>query len=226
MTVITKTNRFLIFAFVLMIISALSFSQDKFLDSAYLKERQQKAQVLYEKEVKMLSATAQKKLSEADTQRARAWVKQMYINKISKDLNPPEKNASKAYIFISFSMPELSLSQWLIQAARYHIPVLVRGLYKNSFKQTRQKISQLMSHTKEYTENSSKMSLAIDPRPFKQFGITHVPAIIIAQNPSLFDRIYGDIPVKQALEMIAEQGSSGQKKAKQLLSINARENSV
>ena len=42
-------------------------------------------------------------------------------------------------IFISFSMPEESLKQWIAQAQRIHAPLIIRGLINNSFTETQAK---------------------------------------------------------------------------------------
>ena len=113
-----------------------------------------------------------------------------------------------AIIFVSFSMPELALKQFIQDGAKYHVPVVMRGLYKNSFKETVDKMFNLV-------KDDNKGGIAIDPIWFKDFAIENVPAVVVEENGK-YDVVYGNIPVKRSLTIISEQGEKA-KIAKDIL---------
>ena len=101
-------------------------------------------------------------------------------------------------VFISLGMPELSIKQIINDAERYEIPVVIRGLYRNSFKETMSRIFNLV-------RDKNKGGILINPRWFKQYEIQSVPAVVVSQAND-FDVVYGNVPLKRALEIIAERG--------------------
>ena len=137
--------------------------------------------------------------------------KKQYIQSIkSKNSIKP---APEAVIFVSFSMPDLSLKQIIEDAARYQIPVVVRGLIDNSFKKTIAKVFELV-------KDNNKGGILINPMWFKQYAITAVPACIVNEGTkekvkeeekekNSFDVIYGNIRIKNMLELIATSGENG-----------------
>src|SRR5262249_44152037 len=113
---------------------------------------------------------------------------------------------SHILIFVSFSMPNLSLKQWMREAERIHSPVVIRGLLDNSFKATAKKMADLT------LDNHGGVQL--DPTLFRRFQINQVPAVVIWRDSNCeahqscienYDVIYGDVTLKYALEKIAEQ---------------------
>jgi conjugal transfer pilus assembly protein TrbC len=110
-------------------------------------------------------------------------------------------------IFVSFSMPQTSLKQWLDQAHRTGASVVIRGLINNSFKET------LSAMTRLVTDNTG--GLLLDPTLFQKFDIKQVPAVVILQPSACsneqsclprFDVIYGDVTLEYALQKLREQG--------------------
>ena len=146
-------------------------------------------------------------------------------NKIIKDKkmersptgrNPTECNsfnqpAPQVIIFISLTMPELSIKQIIQDAARYEIPIVIRGLYRNSFKETMNKIFDLV-------KDKNKGGILINPRWFKQYEIKSVPVVVVSQA-NRFDVVYGNVHLKKALEIVAERGDLAAA-AKQILDKN------
>lgn len=123
------------------------------------------------------------------------------------------KHPPQAVVFVSFSMPTLSLKQIIQDAARYQIPVVIRGLYENSFRKTIEKIFELV-------KEDNKGGILINPMWFKKYDIKAVPAVVVSSGEGSdanereisfkkngFDVVYGNIPLKRALTIIAEQGS-------------------
>ncbi|CAL7962392.1 conjugal transfer pilus assembly protein TrbC [Gammaproteobacteria bacterium] len=116
--------------------------------------------------------------------------------KINEKLNTTEQ----AIVFVSFSMPDLSLKQIINDASRYKIPVVIRGLYKNSFRETVNKIFELV-------KENNKGGIAINPRWFRDYEIKAVPAVVISSGAKS-DVVYGNILIKRSLSIIAERGET------------------
>ena len=105
-------------------------------------------------------------------------------------------------IFISFSMPEPSIKQIIEDAHRYNISVVARGLYKNSLRETADKIMKL-------TKEKNQGGILINPLWFKKYDIKAVPAVLLAKGSetnNIYDVVYGNVPLKRALTIIAEKG--------------------
>lgn len=113
-------------------------------------------------------------------------------------------------IFISFSMPIQSLKQWNVQAQQIGAPLIIRGLVNNSFKATTKKVSQLLVN--------DKGGVQLDPVKFEQYHILQVPAVVIVgEDKKDFDVVYGNVPLKQALEYLSEHAGKTKAQAKALL---------
>lgn len=130
-----------------------------------------------------------------------------------------------AFLFISFSMPETLIKQYLIESKRYHIPLIMRGLIHNSMKETQEKLFSLMHSDNEKNINGG---IQIHPISFKKFSIHAVPALVVARDsafcsekqscvPPDFDIVYGNISLIASLSKIAEEGNVGKSFARNLL---------
>jgi conjugal transfer pilus assembly protein TrbC len=114
--------------------------------------------------------------------------------------------SSPIVVFVSFSMPDASLKQWMKQAELIHAPVVIRGLIHNSFKETIQKMAALT--------NDNHGGVQLDPTLFRRFQIKQVPAVVVwkesdcLSNQSCvenYDVIYGDVELSFALQKISGQ---------------------
>ena len=105
------------------------------------------------------------------------------------------------HVFVSFSMPELLLTQTLREAEQLNLPVYLKGLHHNSMKETAKKIM-------EYSKVVPGLNLQIDPTLFEKYGINQVPAVV-SDNGESFDVIYGNLKLKEALSRIISLGDSG-----------------
>ena len=127
------------------------------------------------------------------------------------------KPADGAMLFISFSMPKSLIIQMSMQAAKYHIPVIIRGLIDNKMPKTLQQILNIQQLAKK--EHLKFSGLSIDPVWFDQFDISAVPALVVTQRPANciyqkmcpnqpFDVVYGNQSIHDSLMNIANNGSS------------------
>ena len=150
-----------------------------------------------------------------DYQELISSIKEQHIkNAQAKGLIKP---MPQAIVFVSFSMPTLSLKQIIQDAAHYQIPVVVRGLHENSFRKTIGRIFDLVKET-------NKGGVLINPNWFKEYDIKVAPAVVVADSinsnkeskidkrtcnkeVNKFDVVYGNIPLKRALTIIADKGS-------------------
>ena len=144
---------------------------------------------------------------------AMAKLKNQYVD--DKQLAAMQKQYHGLLIFASLGMPEASLRALVKQADQVGAPVIIQGLYKNSFKLTADKIFTLVKPEKEGGKYQG--GIVIDPNWFKMYGITKVPAFVITNqfNPCLggkdckvadYDILTGNISVQDALTVFKRKG--------------------
>lgn len=125
------------------------------------------------------------------------------------------KPADGAMLFISFSMPESLILSFADEAARFDMPVVLKGLVAGDFKQTMAKIAHLQQKARK--EGYRFEGVSIDPVWFEQFDIKAVPALVVTERllsceaqqkcpNQAFDVVYGNISIHRALSDIAERG--------------------
>jgi type-F conjugative transfer system pilin assembly protein TrbC len=153
---------------------------------------------------------------------------------------PSFASQNSAYLFVSLGMPDDVLTQYLIQAKQYHIPVVIRGLYTakddtrtdktvGSFNDTANRVFLLLKKEKmNSTINKSMGGVSINPLLFRSFKITVVPALVVTNDASCmqthhqkfqdtdcsadeFDVVYGNIPIQKQLKIIEEKSKSIQR---------------
>ena len=128
--------------------------------------------------------------------------------------------SSQVLIFLSFSMPDVAIKQWLLQAEKIHAPVLIKGLINNSIKDTVGKIN-------EFVNENSKAGIYIDPVRFKQFNIIKVPAVVLTEKidplcvgdsctQSPFVVVYGNASLNAALEHMEKNSELSELAGQQL----------
>ena len=129
---------------------------------------------------------------------------------------------SEVVIFMSLSVPAVSRREWSLEAARTGAPLVLRGLVPEGLKAT---VKRIGAHLAEGG------GAAIDPRLFRLFGITVVPAVAVvpggvppcvsrgcaADPPPPHDRISGNIGLEAALSIIAAEGGPGRATARRHL---------
>ena len=103
-----------------------------------------------------------------------------------------------AIYFVSLGIPREGLLPMLKDARRYNIPPTLRGLVNNDMRQTAAAMFELSKEDKD-------AGVQIDPTLFTQYNITTVPALVVT-CPGHHDVIRGSLPLKAALEKVAENG--------------------
>lgn len=127
------------------------------------------------------------------------------------EATPNEK--ATLYIFVSSSMPNSLIQEYMKDAVRYRAVVVIRGFINNSMKETVSTIQRIVE------ENDGEGGVMIDPKTFEVFDVEHVPTIVLAKEPAELcfssdciietpehDKITGSVSVKYALEQFRTYG--------------------
>lgn len=158
--------------------------------------------------------TKEKIINEAEQKYEQSYTevnlaKNQNLSGLKTQIHQNIKPVDECAVFVSFSMPEPSLKQIVSDASYYNVPVVIRGLYNNSFRETANKILAL-------TKENNKGGMLINPIWFRKYNIKAVPAFLVTKNKesSSYDLVYGNIPLKRALTIIAEKGEHAKEAAK------------
>lgn len=92
-------------------------------------------------------------------------------------------------VFVSFSMPDIALKELSREARKYNAKLVIRGIYKDSFKKTAEKILEI---------EEKGMSLEIDPKLFKRYGIRKVPTFVLVEGGEEVARLSGNVTLEYA----------------------------
>lgn len=116
-------------------------------------------------------------------------------------------------IFVSSSMGKELLKNYLNQAKRYKATLVFNGLPGGSWR----KLSELVYEVTGGDEEG--VSMQIDDLAFVEYGITSVPAFVLAKEKGVFeergddefehpsfDKVTGNIGIRRALEEMREKG--------------------
>ena len=135
------------------------------------------------------------------------------------ELSGPRAGTAEILIFTSLSVPAASWRQWAREAAIMGAPLVLRGVSEDGLPATAKEIGKRLG--------GAEAGVAIDPRLFRLFGVTRVPAVVVvpggvppcrsrgcADDPAPpHDRITGNIGLAAALQAIAEEGNAGREAA-------------
>ncbi len=128
--------------------------------------------------------------------------------------------AAQILIFTSLSVPRESWRQWAGEAAKAGAPLVLRGVGEGGLPGTAKQIrARLGGH---------KAGVAIDPRLFRLFGVSRVPAVAVVPGgvtpcrsrgcaddpPPPHDIVTGNIGLAAALEAVAVEGDAGRDTAR------------
>ena len=131
--------------------------------------------------------------------------------------------SAEIFLFTSLSVPAASWRQWARDSAAIGAPLVLRGVGEGGLRETAKRIgARLGGH---------RAGVAIDPRLFRLFGVTRVPAVVVvpggvppcrsrvcAGDPAPpHDLVAGNIGLAAALEVVADEGSVGRDAARRQL---------
>jgi conjugal transfer pilus assembly protein TraW len=105
----------------------------------------------------------------------------------------------RLFIFISFSVPVESWRDLSCELDKAGGVFIVNGIPNNSFQEFAVKV-------KELRQKGIDTPIQIDPLSFEKYGIEHVPAIVLDAGHA-FDKIYGNVRLSIALDLMAESGA-------------------
>lgn len=115
-------------------------------------------------------------------------------------------------LFVSFSMPENSIKELLRESKKYNAALVIQGLLNNSFKETLNKVQQIIS------DNKNIGGIHIDPNLFNEYKISQVPAYVVKYGEgNNYDVAYGLGSIKEALDFFINNNSKSSKFLKQYL---------
>lgn len=179
-----------------------------------------------------LPKTALPNLPEPDTEqlkRARAKIGKLLDRVEQHDVlaDTSGDNGSRFYVFVSFSMPDVTLRRLMQQAERIGAPLVLRGMVENDMNKTRIKVGKLLDADKK-GNTSIDGGLSIDPTLYDRFGISVVPAFVLTDAPVQactqagcptpdFVRLAGDVTLEYVLESIAREAPAMRNDARALL---------
>ena len=123
-------------------------------------------------------------------------------------------NGPEVIVFMSLSAPTESWRQWSREAARIGAPLVLRGFGPGGLQATAKRIGGYLDR---------EGAAAIDPRLFRLFSITVIPAVVVVpggvrpceSRGCLSDaapphvRVAGNIGLMAALEAVAAEGGPG-----------------
>ena len=136
------------------------------------------------------------------------------------ELSGARAGTAEVLIFTSLSVAAASWRQWAREAARTGAPLVLRGVSEDGLPATAREIGARLG--------GAEAGVAIDPRLFRLFGVTRVPAVVVvpggvppcrsrgcAADPAPpHDRITGNIGLAAALQAVAEEGSVAREAAR------------
>ena len=126
-------------------------------------------------------------------------------------------------IFTSLSVPAASWRQWARDAATAGAPLVLRGVGAGGLPGTVKRIGERLGGAKAGPGSKFGAGIAIDPRLFRLFGVTRVPAVVVVPGgvppcesrgcaedpPPPHDVVAGNIGLVAALEAVAGEGDAG-----------------
>lgn len=106
--------------------------------------------------------------------------------KLESELGDSKK---EILVFVSFSMPELSLRELSKASKKYNAKLILRGIYKESFRKTAEKILEI---------DKKGLSLEINPKLFKRYEIKQVPTFVLIEGGDEISRLSGNVTLEYA----------------------------
>ena len=134
--------------------------------------------------------------------------------RLSKPPRGPE-----VIVFMSLSVPAAAWREWSVEVVRIGAPLVLRGVARGGLRATVKRVGVYLAEGG---------GAAIDPRLFRLFDVTAVPAVAVvpggvppcksrgcAADPAPpHDRVSGNISLDAALQIVAYEGGPGRETAK------------
>ncbi len=147
--------------------------------------------------VRMSQKNMQSYLAEAQKLQQRSTMCTLEAKELFEPLDPkqpirsqPSPKLPQILVFVSLSMPKLSLQELARQADSGNATLIMRGLKNNSFKDMAAELKEL------------GISVQIDPNLFKQYQITKVPTfVLLSKEPR---SLVGNVSLAYALQKLGE----------------------
>ena len=131
--------------------------------------------------------------------------------------------SAEVLVFMSLSVPPASWAQWAHDAARFGVPLVLRGVAEGGLRETVKAVGERLGR--------HEAGVAIDPRLFRLFGVERVPAVVAVPGgvspcesrgcaegaAPAHDLVAGNIGLMAALEAIAAEGDAGRRVARIML---------
>lgn len=154
-------------------------------------------------------AFAEKMINQIDSEKFREMSKELeFLTKKLPETGKGCKNCSSQienidvkspdsgiFVFVSFSMPKASLIELNKQAQKYNATLVMRGIYKNSFREMRKKILEI---------SPDGLSINIDPKAFEKYNIKQVPTFVLIDKNKEINRLSGNVSLYYAHEKLSE----------------------
>lgn len=138
------------------------------------------------------------------------------VSAASANLKDNRGGAPLFMVFVSLSMPDAALKRVIHETSAAGGVVVFRGFPNNSAKQFLARLSKVIDKDSDYA------SIGIDPRLFRAFEVTAVPAYVVTSTdfdlcdglscrtaPPPFDRMIGNVTVEYALSSFADDNGPG-----------------
>jgi type-F conjugative transfer system pilin assembly protein TrbC len=118
------------------------------------------------------------------------------------------KYPSPVFVFVSSSLPDVTMKALVSQSQAAGVPLVFRGLIKNDIKQTAKYIHAIVG------SDQSNAGILIDPTLFERFSIDKVPAFTVAEGLNecgaqttycpvdRYATVFGDVTLDYALEKL------------------------
>lgn len=153
-----------------------------------LLEKAQHLKTLYAAEAANLNISAK----EINASCLKPGIKDSLDVELKKEVDLKLGQEQKFMIFISLSMPKSSLQALYREAVAQQVPLILRGLKNNSFKNT-------VSYLQEL-----EIAVQIDPYLFAQYQVTVVPTIVHLTNNG-FNSLSGNVSFEFAKNKLLEK---------------------
>lgn len=118
----------------------------------------------------------------------------------SPHASSPMKTQAQIRLLVSLGIPTLVLRQYVRQAQRLHIPLVIRGMYKASMQATGKRVYKILHPAHEVPLKSGVM---IDPVWFSRYHVKVVPTLVVVSGSSM-SRVSGNLSLTSLLLTIQQ----------------------